>query len=262
LLPAIAGVGLVTALLQSRARRSIEEDSLRQKLLVAASVWIMVVSVVPYSVLGYGVTTRVYAVAVFGLIPLFMLAATGFRAVLVKCAFVGAAVLMIVQGSQTFLSNAQMRKELAAADASFYLSLKQVVPDVRHDTIFIFLDRKFSNSGCGPSLEMLYNQYKLRCVYFSSQDPSFLATRYDRFIEASQGGWLRTEYRVIIAFDEAGKPYVVPKLSPQDDLGMFIDWRFETPIETDSITFQTERTAPVSPFYEYLLEYSRATGGN
>lgn len=257
-MPLVLLAGVIGAVLLLKESHFLNADEkIRQRSLVLGLIWIIFVSLFPYSLLGYGSAVRVYSAAIFGLVPLVVFFFYAARHVFLRFTLGVLLFAVFIFGLIGFASKAKQITSTELSETSFYLSLKRAVPDVRSETIFVFLDRKLSNSGCGPSLEMLYSQSKLRCVYLSSADPAFLAVRYRDFVEAGQGGWLRTEYRVIVGFDQDGNAYVVSELTPESDFGMLIDWRFDTPISTDFETFDTGRVVPQSQFYLHLVE--RAT---
>ncbi len=139
------------------------------------------------------------------------------------------------------------------AHNTFYRGLKDVVPFVKPRTVFVFLNYPLSNSGCGPSLEMLYDQKDLNCAFLSSTDYEYRAIRHATEIEANRGGFLRNQNWILIGVDENNKPYVIPELNP-GDYDLIITWESTDPIQTDYTKIVTDNLPPASQFYENLLQ--------
>jgi hypothetical protein len=138
------------------------------------------------------------------------------------------------------------------SENAYFLDMKEIIPAVRPDTIFIFIDRSFSSSGCGAAFNMLYDQEGLRCASFSSSLEEFRAIRGPKQIIANRGGRLSTENWIIIRTDENGKPQIVPELS-YGDYGLIITWLSMNPIKTDYARIE-DFPPPPSDFYLYLVD--------
>jgi hypothetical protein len=211
----------------------------------------------PYVAIGYGPTGRSYSSAVFGLFPLLLLAFHYWKQPALRALL---AISMLIFMTFGFFESSNRLSQILsteAADNQLYRGLKQAVPGIQPATVFIFIDRPLSNSGCGPSLEILYGQDNLACAFFSSTDNEYRATRQAELIEANRGGFLRDENWILIAVDEGGNPYVVDELLP-GDFDLFITWEVDAPIRTDFSRIQA--SAPPSQFYENLLARQRQLG--
>jgi hypothetical protein len=248
---------LAVAGLLSRRRQPTAGDTPRFVFAFAAAGWIFLFGFLPYVAIGYGPTGRSYSSAVFGLFPLLLLAFHYWKQPALRALL---AISMLIFMTFGFFESSNRLSQILsteAADNQLYRGLKQAVPGIQPATVFIFIDRPLSNSGCGPSLEILYGQDNLACAFFSSTDNEYRATRQAELIEANRGGFLRDENWILIAVDESGTPYVVDELLP-GDFDLFITWEVDAPIRTDFSRIQA--SAPPSQFYENLLVRQRQLG--
>jgi hypothetical protein len=146
--------------------------------------------------------------------------------------------------------------ETEATLNAFYRGMKAAVAQVEPGTMFIIINGPLENSGCAPSLEMLYNQHELECVLLSSSLEKYHAIRRRSQIEANSGtDWeqqLPAEKWILI---DAGNnvPTVLAELRP-GDLGLLVTWVSEEPIRTDYGQIVAEDLSEPSPFYLHLLE--------
>jgi hypothetical protein len=248
---------LAVARLLSLRRQPAVGDTLRFLFAFAAAGWIFLFGFLPYAAIGYGPTGRSYSSAVFGLFPLLLLAFHYWKQPALRALLAVSMLVFMTFG--LFESSNRLTQILSteAPDNQLYRGLKHIVPGVKEHTLFIFIDRPLSNSGCGPSLEMLYVQDDVICAFFSSTDNEYRATRHDVIVEANRGGFLRDENWILIAVDESGNPYVVDELLP-GDFDLIITWEVETPIRTDFSRILA--SAPPSQFYENLLVRQRQLG--
>jgi hypothetical protein len=248
---------LAVARLLSRPRQPVGADSQRFVFAFAAAGLIFMFGFLPYVAIGYGPTGRSYSSAVFGLFPLLLLAFHYWKQPALRALLAISMLIFMAFGFFESTNRLAQVNAMEAADNQLYRGLKQVVPGVQPDTLFIFIDRPLSNSGCGPSLEMLYDQDDVTCAFFSSTDNEYRATRQAELIEANRGGFLRDENWILIAVDGSGNPYVVDELLP-GDFDLIITWEVETPIRTDFSRILA--SAPPSQFYENLLVRQRQLG--
>ncbi|MEX1247784.1 MAG: hypothetical protein WEA61_04835 [Anaerolineales bacterium] len=231
------------------------EERLRFLILFAGCVWLLLVGTVPYGIAGYGVTSRVYSAAIFGLFPLLLLIYDLGKNALVRSLVLLCIVLSFVLGFAEMGARHAQVNHPGRDLTSFYLGLKQVVPFVKSETVFILIDFPLSESGCGPSMEMLYGQIDLLCAFLSSTNPEYRAIRYPTYLAAERGGNLRTENWILIRVDEAGTPQIVDELNP-GDLDLFITWQDQSPIRTDFRRIEPA-SSHVTQFYEYLLRQAQ-----
>jgi hypothetical protein len=262
LLTAAVGLTLILSILAvarlvSRRRQPTAGDTPRFVFAFAAAGWIFLFGLLPYVAIGYEPFGRSYSSAVFGLFPLLLLAFHYWKQPALRALLAGSMLVFMAFGFFESASRVTQILSTEVADNQLYRGLKQVVPGVKADTLFIFIDRPLSNSGCGPSLEMLYDQVDLTCAFFSSTNNEYRAIRHEVIIEANRGGFLRHENWILIAVDAQGDPYVVEQLQP-GDFDLIITWEDDAPIRTDFSRILT--SAPPSQFYENLLVRQRQLG--
>ncbi len=226
---------------------------LRWTCIYLASLWFLIFGPLPYTLLGYGVDSRVYSSAIFGVFPLLLMGYETAKIRLVRLAAIALIVLFAGFGLLEMVNRSAQLNQRETAHNIFYRGLKEVVPFVKPRTVFVFLNYPLSNSGCGPSLEMLYDQNDLNCAFFSSTDYEYRAIRHATEIEANRGGFLRNQNWILIRVDESNKPYVVPELNP-GDYNLLITWESTEPIRTDYTKIVTENLPPASQFYKNLLQ--------
>jgi hypothetical protein len=228
-------------------------DRTRWTCIYLASLWFMLFGPLPYVLLGYGIDSRVYSSAIFGVFPLILMGYETAKPRLVRLATIVLIVLFAGFGLLEMMNRSIQLNQGEAAHNIFYRGLKEVVPFVKPRTVFVFLDYPLSNSGCGPSLEMLYDQTDLDCAFFSSSDYEYHAIRHATEIEANRGGFLRNQNWILIAVDENNVPYIVPELNP-GDYDLIITWESADSIQTDYTKIVTENLPPASQFYRNLLQ--------
>jgi hypothetical protein len=203
--------------------------------------------------LGYGVDSRVYSSAIFGVFPLLLMAYETAKSRLTRIVAIILIVLFAGFGLFEMMNRSLAVNQGEIAHNTFYRGLKDVVPYVKPHTVFVFIDYPLSNSGCGPSLEILYDQEDLNCAFFSSTDYEYRAVRHATEIEANRGGFLRNQNWILIGVDENNVPYIVPELNP-GDYDLIITWESADPIQTDYTKIVTENLPPASQFYRNLLQ--------
>lgn len=244
-------------LLLSQARRGVPQP--RRFFLAAALIWFFIFGFVPYAAAGYGPVGRVFSSSVFGLMPLgvlaYHLAKPGVWRVLAAAVL---AVLVSYSGVES-TARYQFLAERELPENVLYRGLLEVVPQVQPGTVFIFIDRVLSNSGCGPSLEMLYGQPDLLCAFLSTDLAEYWAIRHEGYLEANRGGNLRKDNWILIALDAQGLPYVVEQLTPGADRGLQITWEDPTPIRTNREHI-VPGPKPASRFYLNLLQRAPQLG--
>jgi hypothetical protein len=135
---------------------------------------------------------------------------------------------------------------------SFYLGMKDLIPSVKSETVFIFIDYPLSNNGCGPSFNMLYDRTGIQCAFFSSTILEYRAYRYYDNVSANRGGHLRTENWILISVDDFGNPAIINEIR-EGDFNLLISWLDDKPIRTDFR--RIERTN--SPPSEMVLDLLR-----
>lgn len=228
--------------------------------LAAGLAWFIVFGFLPYAAVGYDAFGRVFSSSIFGLVPLALLVyqLAGKRWVR-SVALVGL-IIFAASGLLAAAARQQQIVQAEVADNTLYRGLLEIVPAVKADTVFIFFDRPLSISGCGPSLEMLYRQDDLYCSFLSSDLQDYWAIRHHDHLETNRGGNLRQQDNwVLVALDDAGRPYLVEQLSPQRDYGMQITWLSKAPVATISSQIIKE-PGPPTPFNQHLFQRQQQMG--
>lgn len=219
--------------------------------------------ILPFALVGYSGSPRVYHTVALGLPPIMLMSLGLTRSAwknsanLVWQKWTSAASVALISmtlllGFVVFKDQSDFLTQSEFSENSYFLDMKEIVPAVKPGTIFIFIDQVFSNSGCGPAFNMLYDQLDLRCASFSPVITEFRAIRFTEEIIANRGGRLGTENWIIILTDENGKPQIVPELR-YGDYDLIITWYSFEPIKTDYRRIISD-PGPPSDFYLYLLE--------
>jgi hypothetical protein len=237
-----------------RGNKHSPETKSRWTFIYFASLWFLIFGPLPYVLLNYDVGGRVYSSAVFGVFPLLLMVYdTAYRKILRGAAI--AIVLMFAGfGFLTMRSEATYFNQLEPSLNAFYRGLKEVVPHVRPNTIFIFIDPSISIGGCGPSMEMLYGQKNLTCAILSSMYPKYYAIRHAGEIE-TDGEHLMDENWILINMVD-NMPRVLEELKP-GDFDLLMTWESTEPIRTDAQKIDTKDVPPPSDFYLHLLERAK-----
>lgn len=214
-----------------------------------ASLWFLILGPLPYVLLGYDAGSRVYSSAVFGVFPLtFMIYESANRRLLrlVGLAFI---LLFSVFGffeiRQESISFNQLEPELN----TFYRKLKDAVPYVESDTVFVFINGG-SIDGCGPSLQMLYNQDHLKCAILKSTRSTFVSIRH--YSEIENNGQHLSDENLILVLVKENVSRVIPTVYP-GDFDLLVTWESEEPLATNYTRIITEDLPPPSSFYMHLL---------
>lgn len=259
------GVVLILGLFAASMYRLLREGGLKPTTetgsrwlsLSLASFWFLTFGPLPYVLLDYPPSGRVYSSAVFGLFLLLLIAYEAAKERLLR--IVAVAVMLLFAGfcllelnSQAIRFNVETERTLN----SFYRGIKDIIPHVEPHTMFIIINGPLENSGCAPSLEMLYNQVDLDCVLLSSSLEKYQAIRRRSRIEANSGtDWefsLSAENWILIAVDN-NVPSVLDELKP-GDFDLLVTWISEEPIRTDYDRIVIDDLPPASQFYLHLLQ--------
>jgi hypothetical protein len=223
--------------------------------LFIAALWILVLGMLPY-VLAYPnefTAPRYYSASIYGLAILVFLAFTIAKAAAVRWAVAGLAIASLVLGIVEFnlLSNYLSTREPPLEN--FFLSTKEVVPNVRDNTVFFYIDpgvRVIPSGTCALGLRMLYNRPNLSCAFLSYTNEEFRAIRKDGYIRAYDGLRNDTGYWIFLKWDENGQIAIVDIISPNSEL--LIDWESSAPMVSDLSRIRTDE-ASSSQMYRYLL---------
>lgn len=227
-------------------------DQSRTYFLVLAALWFFFAGWVPYAMAGYGVDGRVFSSAVFGIFPMLLLSFHLFPGITIRRICLVLVALFAGLGLGELSSRSYQINAAEPVHNELYRGLKEIIPFVKPRTVFVFIDYPMSNSGCGPSLGMLYDQVNITCAFFSSSISEYWAIRYETEINANRGGFLRNENWILIGVDGTNHPYIVDELTPENDLGLLIFWDVPKPIRTDYTKITSEGGLP-SMFYKHLL---------
>ncbi len=240
--------------------KRIAETKSRWTCIYLASLWFLIFGPVPYILLDYPVSGRVYSSAVFGLFPLLLMVYETTNKQLLR--IMAVALILLFAGFCLFdVVNQSTRFNRAEAALNmFYRGLKDAVPYVEAHTVFIIINGPLENAGCGPSLEMLYDQDDLKCGLLSSTLDKYHAIRHSNQFETSSGtDWeqhLRGQNWILITVNN-NVPTVLEELEP-GDFDLLITWESAEPIRTDYNMIVTKELPPPSAFYLHLLQRAKA----
>lgn len=252
----VVGLLLTWALSTVSIVRQVRSSGDRQTLtrwvcIYLASVWFLIFGPLPYVLLGYTseVGGRLYSSAIFGLFPmLFMIHQTaGGRWLRMLAA--GLIALFAMFGALQLQAESDHFRRMEVTHNQFFLGLKQAVPNVRPNTLFIMINGPLGYVGCGPSLEMLYNKDDLDCALLFSSEPGFNTVRYAGGIKTAGLDLQGANWIVINVVDNV--PGLIDELKPgQYDIP--ITWESTEPIFTNSSRLSDEPAA-LTEFYLSLL---------
>ena len=240
-----------------RAERSPELAKLR--ILHVAAVWLLFMGPLPYALAGYSNAVRIYSSAVFGLPILLLVLFVAGRGGWPKAVSVLLALALVAAGIYQFNARNSGLREVEIIENNFYYGLKQIAPDVQPDTIFVIIDLQLSNSGCGPSMAVLYSAIGMRCVFLSSTNPEYHAERYADYAISNRGGRIQGGQWLLIYVDEQGNPRLLDQMGP-GDLDLIIEWLSTEPLYSNYDLLDTGRETPESAFYQSLVERRRELG--
>ena len=224
-----------------------------------AAVWLLFMGPLPYALAGYSNAVRIYSSAVFGLPILLLVLFVGGRSGWHMAASALLALALVAAGIYQFNARNSGLREVEIIENNFYYGLKQIVPDVQPDTIFVIIDLQLSNSGCGPSLAVLYSATGMRCVFLSSTNPEYHAERYADYAISNRGGRIQGGDWLLIYVDEQGNPRLLDQIGP-GDLDLIIEWLSPEPLYSNYDLLDTGRPTPESAFYQSLVERRRELG--
>jgi hypothetical protein len=248
---ALSSVAIIGIYRDGKATQGSDERS-RWLHIYLASIWFLVFGPLPYILLGYYPGGRVYSSAVFGVFLLIFMLYEIVRVrllrqvtVILRLFFVAAGLLMMVDGS-TYYSQREGPKNI------FYRDLKELIPNVRPHTEFIFINWLTGYQNCGPSLEMLYDQYDLDCLLiWSNNDLNSIR----REMEFETDGKDVADGNLILISVIDNVPTVLEELKP-GEFDLPITWESTQPLRTNTSRIVTE-IQPPSAFYLHLLERAK-----
>jgi hypothetical protein len=219
-----------------------------------ASLWFLIFGPLPYVLLGYDVGGRVYSSAVYGVFPLMLMVYETVNKRHLR--IVAVALILLFAGFGLFeVKEESIRFNHDEAGLNiFYRSLKDAVPFVKQNTVFIFINGPGGYSGCGASLEMLYDQNDLKCIIFSSTYSKYQAIRHPTEIEAG-GQHLSGENWILLTVTD-NVSTVLDELRP-GDFDLLITWESMEPLTTDYKKIVTDDIPPPSAFYLDLLQRAK-----
>jgi hypothetical protein len=253
LILALSSIWIVRVLRDTKLNQSTETRS-RWIFIFFASLWFLIFGPLPYVLLGYEVGGRIYSSAVFGVFALLLMLYETAKGQLLRIVAVGLILSFTGFGLIQLMDESIRFNRQEAALNIFYRGLKDAVPYVRPNTVFIFTNGITGNQGCGESLEMLYDQHDLKCAILSSIYSKYRAIRHPNEIETS-GQHLSGENWILITVID-NVPSVLEELKP-GDFDLLITWESMEPIRTDAKKIVTTRLPPPSAFYLDLLERSK-----
>jgi hypothetical protein len=253
-------VVMVLLLRRAGASKVNKAEKLRYAFLFAAAGWIFVAGL---AIWGFLVTeaapTRAYVAAMVSFPILLVLL---FELVPPRVIWRLGAVLAMAtwawMGIVEFQAESKENSALEAQYSGYLLSIHELVPDVRPGTWFVLVDFDLGNTGCGPSLSMLYEVADLFCARLSSKNPGYVADRYegDLLNVRNTGGWIRNGNMIILGIDSEGRMYIIPSISSEDDI--YINWYSSDPIRTDFRRVVSDSSKAPSPMAAKLMERQRA----
>jgi hypothetical protein len=225
---------------------------LRWTCIFAACIWLLAFGPLPYVILGYEPGPRVYSSGVFGIFPLLLLALQSSKRVL--------SILVVIMilffaglGLYTFRNESIAFIQGEAALNVFFRGMKEAIPHVRPNTIFLFVNGPpLGIPGCGPSLEMLYDQRDLSCGSFwpGSPDPVCPAIRDSGGVEVDCQYFAGENW--ILVSTLGGTPTLLEELKP-GDFNLSLAWESKEPLVTDHHKLDVKEFPPPSEFYLHLL---------
>lgn len=231
----------------------------RLRVIHLAAVWIIFMGPLPYALAGYSDVVRIYSSAIFGLPILLLVFFVSSPRRLPRLAVMLLALTLVAAGIYQFHVRNSGLREAEIIENNFYYGLKHIVPDVEPDTIFVIIDLQLSNSGCGPSMAVLYSATGMRCVFLSSTNPNYHAERYADYAISNRGGRIQGGDWLLIYVDEQGHPRLLDQIGP-GDLDLIIEWVSPEPLYTNYGLLDTGRPMPESAFYQSILERRRELG--
>lgn len=240
----------------SRRGKIPPREEMTYTILFLAALWILIFGISIWGLLGTVVEnpTRVYVAAMMGfpimLSLLFYLVPTRLWRMPVLIA-----MLIWVQSAYVeFEKRTERSASLEKQYNDYLLSIYELVPDVRPNTWFVFVDFELGNSGCGPSLSMLYEEPDLFCAFLSTTNPRYIADRYssDLLNVRNTGGWIRNGNTIIFGIDPQGAMYIIPAITPEDNI--YINWVSNDPIKSDFRRIVINSSKELSPMAKKLLE--------
>jgi hypothetical protein len=238
---------------QRGVKNKASADGQRGLYILLASIWFLVFGPLPYILLGYGVTGRVYSSAVFGVFPLILLAYQIAPKAWLRSLALVILTFFAVTGLLTLWSESRYFAQWEAPLNIFYRGLKDAVPHVRPNTAFIIVNGPVGNQGCGPSLEMLYGLEDVDCLVVASGAEQGSFRRPGEF---QSSGLTLLEGNWIIVSVIGNVPEVIDELKP-GDYDLLISWETNEPMRTSSGRILTNNIPPATQFYMHLLERAK-----
>lgn len=198
---------------------------------------------------------RFYAIPLYGLVILLLLAISLATNKSLKMIFGTACVLIIMAGlfEYQYVSATYLESEFAPTEN--YLSLVQIVPRVREKTTFIFIDNPLGNNawtGCALALRVLYDTQGLRCAHLSSSEDRYAAVRNEDGLLANEGGFFSDEKWILIGTSPDGSRYILSEINPNTKV--LVDWVSKEPIYTDYRRIISDQGPPNSQMYLHLVK--------
>jgi hypothetical protein len=207
---------------------------------------------------GYDASERVYSSAVFGVYLLMLMVYETAKKRFLRIVAVGL-ILLFGGFGPLALRDQSIRYNLRAEATlnSFYRGLKEAVPYVKPNTVFIIINGPLEYSGCAPSLEMLYDLDNLKCALLSSTLVKYHAIRHVNQLETDDpfSQHLRGPNWILINVID-NIPSVLEELKP-GDLDLIIVWKSTEPIRTDYMSIVTDNLPSPSQFFLNLLQRKR-----
>ena len=236
--------------------KSSDSDRRNQKetttfiVIAIAAIWIFFLSLAIWSIYNPLAEdpTRAYISAMFAFPILLVILYSISKWPIWRILVASAMMLWIAFGIIEFHDKSEL---LAPAESqyNFYLlSLLDTVPDVRPNTSFVFIDFGLLNTGCGPSLSMLYQKENLSCATIFRGPVDYRAgIRYPGNVldVPFAGGWIRNGNIILVAINKENEMTIVSEILPGDDFD--IVWNSHEPIRTDYARIITDSSHHVSP---------------
>lgn len=255
----VASSALLLGALKGARRVALSPAQLGWLCIYLASVWMLLLGPLPYVLLGYAVGGRVYSSAVFGLYALLFMAHQLARPQWLRLLMIAVFVLHMVFGVRIFMAESANFLQREPIENAFFLGLKDAVPHVAADTVFILIDPPISIQGCAEGIEMLYNQYDLPCVILSSQFDKYQSIRHPDSLETDW--YYLTEENWILVHIVDGTPTLLDSLSP-GDFDLYLTWHSAEPLYTNYSRIITDHIPPNSPAYNHMLMRAESLFGS
>lgn len=177
--------------------------------------------------------------------------------------FIGFCTLWILIGALGYTQALASSRQNSEWVNNYVLSLKEQVPAIKEDAIFVMLNSDVSASGCAGMHNMIFNRITLRCLFLNDNDEENAFTRIEGWMLERRGGRFEGDM-VIVHIDDSGYGRLVDQVTAEAYPALPITWEVDDPLVTVNAIIYPEdyENGLRSDLYEYALSRAQTSSNS